>query len=225
MTDFTAVAHDLRTPLDVILGHMHLLSGETLSDAARRRLAIVEAQARRMVRLLDTYGEQDVLVLSRGVVDLTALLPSIVSELDPRLALKGITTTLTIDDGLPVIVGDVDLMHRALLNILNNAIEATPSGGRIVIRARAEEPARRIAIEIADSGTGIGPDVLPHIFARGFTTKRGRTHGLGLSICREILQRHGGDLSISSQVGHGTSVHLSLPAEVTMTTATQHTTT
>ena len=217
MIDFTVVAHDLRVPLDVILGHTHLLGVETLSDVGRRRLAIIEAQTRRIVRLLDTYGEQDVVVLSREAVDLSALITGAASELDPRMARHGIAATLTIDSGLPLVIGDIDLLHRALLNLLNNAIEATTSGGRIAIHARAEQSAdglaKRIAIEIADSGSGIAPDVLPRIFDRGFTTKQGSKHGLGLSISREIVHRHGGDISISSQSGHGTSVHLSLPAQ------------
>ena len=227
MIDFTLVAHDLRSPLDVILGHMHLLAAEPLSDDARRRLAIVEAQARRMVRLLDTCSDEDIVVLTRDGVDVGALITSIASELDPRMAHHGIAATLTIDSGLPLVLGDIDLLHRALLNLLNNAIEATASGGHIAVRARAEAsgggPGERIAIEIIDSGSGIPPEMLPRIFDRGFTTKQQARHGLGLSITRDIIHRHGGDMSIASQSGQGTSVYLSLPAQVTAIAAPQRT--
>lgn len=212
--DFTAVAHDLRAPLTVMLGHMQLLAVERLSDSARQRLGILEAQVRRMVRLLDSCSER---LPGLAPVDMAGLIRSVESELHGVLERRGIELTSRVDGVLPLVLGDGDLLHRVLMNVLINAADAINAAGRIEIAARVEHsltaPGGTIRIDVADSGAGIPADLLPRVFEHGFTTKAtGNARGLGLGICREIVQMHGGDIQLSSAPGRGTTVRLSLPA-------------
>jgi len=118
----------------------------------------------------------------------------------------------------PFVVGDRDLLHRVLLNVLINAADSMAGCGRIEIAARVEQVANpsigTIHIDIVDTGIGIPADLIPRVFERGFTTKSpGDSRGFGLGICREIIQMHGGDIRLSSTAGSGTTVRLSLPAK------------
>jgi signal transduction histidine kinase len=214
--DFTAVAHDLRTPLNVMLGHMQLLADERLSETARHRLGVLEAQIRRMMRLLDSCSGQRHNVAHLAPVDLGVMIRNVVAELDAMLERRGIETRLTIRGLLPCVSGDGDLLHRVLLNVLVNAADSMPQGGRIEIGAYAKyapnAPAGTVHIQIADNGGGIPSDLIARVFDRGFTTKiGGETHGYGLSICREIIQMHDGEIQLASAPGQGTTVHLALP--------------
>jgi signal transduction histidine kinase len=214
--DFAAVAHDLRTPLNVMLGHMRLLAVELLTDTARHRLDVLEAQVHRMVRLLETCGEQPIGRPLVAPVDLAVVIGNVVSELEAVLERQGIEIASTIDGPLPLVAGDRDLLHRVLLNALMNAADSMAGSGRIDIRARAEQPldapAGTIHIDIRDTGAGIPAHLIARVFERGFTTKPSRgSRGFGLSICREITRMHGGDIRLSSEPGKGTTVHLSLP--------------
>jgi two-component system, NtrC family, sensor kinase len=214
--DFSAVAHDLRNPLNVMLGHVRLLAVERLSDAGRERLQVLEAQVHRMMRLLDTCGDQYHGEPRVAPVDPGVLIANVVAELDAVLTRQGIEIVSTIDGVLPFVVADGDLLHRVLLNVMINAADAIAGRGRIEIGARLVESASARAaivhIEIADTGMGIPPELIPRVFDLGFTTKpSGESRGLGLSICREIIQMHGGDIQLSSEPGHGTTVRLSLP--------------
>jgi signal transduction histidine kinase len=216
--DFTAVAHDLRTPLNVMLGHMRLLAVEHLSDTGRHRLEVLEAQIHRMMRLLDTCGHQQAPTPVVAPVDLTVLICDVVAELEAVLERQGIEIASTRHGALPLVVGDGDLLHRVFLNVLTNAADSIPGSGRIEIGARVEPPANpsvgTIHIDIADTGVGIPAELIGRVFESGFTTKSSAdSHGLGLGICREIIQMHGGDIRLSSKPGSGTTVRLSLPAK------------
>jgi signal transduction histidine kinase len=216
--DFTAVAHDLRAPLNVMLGYMQLLAVERLSDTGRKRLEILEAQIRRMIRLLDSCSEEAARVPYLAPVDLSATIRNVVSELNAVLERREIEIVLAIEGTLPFVLGDGDLLHRVLVNVLINAADSIASSGRIEIGARAEQvpnaPAATIQIDIADTGVGIPVDLIPRVFEHGFTTKApGEGRGFGLGICREIVHMHGGGIQLSSEPGRGTTVHLSLPVK------------
>jgi signal transduction histidine kinase len=215
--DFTAVAHDLRTPLTVMLGHMRLLSIEHLTDTGRHRLEVLEAQVHRMMRLLDTCGAQGGGATFVAPVDVGLLIGNVISELAAVMERQGIEVASAIGGALPFVMGDRDLLHRVLLNVLVNAADSMAGCGRIEIAARVEHladaPVGTIHIDIADTGSEIPADLIPRVFERGFTTKSsGDSHGFGLGICREITQMHGGDIRLSSTAGSGTTVRLSLPA-------------
>src|SRR3990170_4620285 len=168
MMDFTAVAHDLRTPLTVMLGHMRLLAIERLSDTARHRLEVLEAQVHRMMRLLDTCGEQVGSAPFVAPVDLGLLVGTVISELEATMERQGIEVASTIGGALPFVMGDRDLLHRVLLNVLVNAADSMAGCGRIEISTRVEQladaPVGTIHIDVADTGTGIPADLIPRVF-------------------------------------------------------------
>jgi signal transduction histidine kinase len=212
--DLTTVAHDLRTPLHIMLVHMQLLADERLSPPARRRLDIVETQIRRMVRLLESATAPPSHPAGMTPVDLSVMIRDVVDELGVILALQEIDVAVCVDTFLPPVVGDRDALHRVLVNVLVNAADSMTGGGHIGICARCAQlpsvPVPAVQIEITDSGAGIPSELIPHVFEQGFSTKQaGR--GLGLGICREIVERHGGHMGLASEQGKGTTVRLSLP--------------
>jgi signal transduction histidine kinase len=125
--------------------------------------------------------------------------------------------------GLPALRGDADQLRRVLLNIVENALKFTPPGGYVELRA-ANEKQGWVMLEIQDTGAGIPPETLPHVFERFYRADSSRTRqssqmggsGLGLSLARELVEAHGGTIAISSSVGQGTTVTLRLPAHNTV---------
>jgi C4-dicarboxylate-specific signal transduction histidine kinase len=212
------IAHDLGTPLNSVLGYTQLLSQEDLTERARRRVAIIEAQINRMGDIIQRYLSQ-----SRGSAPKSAL---IVNELvrdtllllQPVFEQRGIEVTSDLADATLIVHGNGDSIQRVLINLLDNAMDACEKKGAIKITTKecpalANKPAG-VAIDIADSGAGIAPEVLPRIFDLFVTTKPpGRGTGLGLVICQEIIRAHGGTINIASHVGEGTSVSIYLPVE------------
>ena len=224
--DFAAVAHDLRAPLTAMLGHTQLLAVEGLSDTGRRRLQVLETQIRRMVTLIERCMPQ--LERSRQVtaVDMIDTIDGVVAELDAICERRRIQVTVSRDTAVPFVVGDRGELHRLIMNLFANAVDAMPDGGRILVRvrlttlrlvvggiAKAETSATpALEIAITDTGTGISADVVPRIFERGFTTKpAGQGTGLGLAICRDLVMAHGGTIDVRTAVGRGTTVQVCLP--------------
>jgi signal transduction histidine kinase len=109
---------------------------------------------------------------------------------------------------LPSFLADEEMLHQALVNVVMNAVQATASGGRVTVSASAGHD--QVHIVVADTGRGIAPEILDAVFKPFFTTRHTGT-GLGLPITREIVQRHGGSVSIESRVGIGTIVSIQLP--------------
>jgi signal transduction histidine kinase len=214
--DFTAVAHDLRAPLSAMLGHTRLLTFERLSDAGRHRLDIIEAQIHRMVALLDGSMPHTNHPRPAELVDISATIRNVLAELEVMLKRSGVQIALNEEPALPPIIGDGDALHRVLENLIVNAVDSMPYGGRISVRARMTEipvaPVGSVAVEVVDTGSGIPSELVDRVFERGFTTKGpAGGSGLGLAICREILQAHGGRIELSSEPGRGTTVRISVP--------------
>lgn len=213
--DFATVAHDLRTPLNVVLAHVRLLAAERLSDFGRRRLDIMEIQIQRMARLLDSVGQPNRLARTT-LVDLNATIQDVVSELQAVLEDRQIEVVVSADEALPRIPGDADALHRVLVNVFVNSADAISGGGHILVSARCDQGAGAngavVQIDVTDTGSGIPAELIPSVFEAGFTTKRsGQGSGLGLGICREIIQMHGGRIDLFSEQGKGTTVRLLLP--------------
>jgi signal transduction histidine kinase len=116
---------------------------------------------------------------------------------------------------VPDIYADSQHLRQVFLNLFTSAADAMPGGGRLVPRVRTGElpgPTPAVVVEVADTGAGIPPEVLPRVFDPFFTTKDdGKGTGLGLAICRRIVRQHRGTLEIDSRVGEGTTVRVTLP--------------
>ena len=209
---FDAIAHDLKTPLAAALGHARMIAAENLSPAGRRRLAVIETQIQRMSTLIDSYllggaVRSDIAVGHAGDVVL-----QVTREIEPLLQRAGVVLGLVVDHDVPPCRCAPEALHRVLVNVLRNAIDASVSGGSIDCRVGAGA-ANEVFIEIRDNGSGIPPVVLERLFQRGCTTKSAQGgHGLGLAISRELLQHEGGNIRINSRPGEGTRVLITLKA-------------
>lgn len=214
-----AIAHDLGTPLNSVLGYAQLLSQEDLTERARRRLTIIESQINRMGEIIQRYLSHAREAPARTPVKISELIRDTLVLLQPFFQQRGVEITTNLANSLPVLQADVSSLQRVLINLLDNAVDAcNRQGGRIQIKT-TDHPAdakkgREIAVEITDNGVGIAPEVLPRLFDFFVTTKTpGKGTGLGLVICQEIIKAHGGTIEISSQVGVGTTVTICLPIE------------
>jgi two-component system NtrC family sensor kinase len=214
----SALAHEVGTPLNIILGraefHLKNLAGD---DPSRQDLETIIGQIDRISRiinsLLDTVRPQkpDLRPMS-----LTSVLEPLLPLLHHAARARDVTLqTSTGDAQVPELLADRGQVQQVLINLVLNGLEATPAGGRVeVSAARADRAGRPGAvISVRDTGPGIADDVLPKIFDPFFTTKPpGQGTGLGLSICRDIVRTHGGELAVESVAPHGATFTVWLPA-------------
>ena len=214
----SALAHEVGTPLNVIGGHAEeALKALPADSLLREDLEVIAEQIDRITGIINSLLD---IVRPQAPVarlcDVRAVLDPLVRLLESAARARGVTLTSAADSGVPPVRADPGQLQQVVSNLVMNAIEATPPGGRVSIAvgiARAEErPGVRIAV--ADTGSGIAPDVLPRVFEPFFTTKpRGKGTGLGLAISRDIVAEHGGQIEFETEVGRGTTVTVWLPAE------------
>jgi len=148
-------------------------------------------------------------------IDLRAEVEAALDLVRYRLRTRGIAVAQEIAPDLPLMQADRQLLRQLLLNLLTNASDAMPQGGTLTIRAMQgplENGEPGVLLEFADTGVGIAAKDLPKVMEPYFTTKEeGQGTGLGLPICRRIVQEHGGAIAIESEVGRGTTVRVGLP--------------
>lgn len=218
-------AHELRTPLAALKGRIGVtLSQPRPPSAYVETLQEMEQQVDRLVRL-----SNDLLFMARlegsqphqqpEPVDLSDLLAATVDQMRPLADAKSIRVAEAIPGGL-VIQGQMDLLIRLFLNLLDNAVKYTPANGQVTVQAQKQPQGVQIAIR--DTGPGIAADHLPRLFDRFYRVEDDRTRqwrdngqggaGLGLAIAHEIVRAHGGTLSAQSEVGQGTTFFVQLPA-------------
>ena len=207
------VAHELNNPLTVLSGQAQLMVGH--GDAgADRRAATIQRAADRCVRIVRNF-----LALARqqpparSEVVLKQVVDAALELVAYELRTEGIALTVEVPEGLPLLWADAHQLHQVLVNILVNAQHAMrrqTEPRRLAIRVR--HAGARVRVEIADTGRGIPPEVLARIFEPFFTTKpTGEGTGLGLSLCRGIVEDHGGTITVESVPGRGTTFGIELP--------------
>jgi signal transduction histidine kinase len=213
------MAHEINTPMTSILSlATHMTEGRAVSSLTpdqRKSLDVIATQAQRASRIVGnllTFARQSRLELSR--VDVGELLEMAIGLVHYRLDHGTVRIDCEIDEDLPFVLADAGRVTEVFVNLLNNAIDAIPAGGTLVVRASVTRDAQaRVRVEVADTGSGISPDDLPRIFDPFFTTKPpGQGTGLGLSISHSIVKDHGGEIWAESSVGSGTTVVVTLPA-------------
>ncbi len=223
--DFVAnVSHELRTPLTAIKGYAETLLGPAGDDreTARRFLGVIDRHSERLGRLIDDLLTLSDLELGRTPLRLGAVAVSVVVEdvlqiLSDRMAERRVSAEVAPDT--PPVLADGDRLRQVLINLIDNALKYTPTGGQVTVRAGlARDPAQAGMVEIAvqDTGVGIPPADLPRLTERFFRVDKARSReiggtGLGLAIVKHIVQAHGGWLSIASTLGHGTTVRVFFP--------------
>jgi two-component system phosphate regulon sensor histidine kinase PhoR len=210
------VAHELRTPLTAIVGHAEILESCDPAEEAlwRRSRAFIAAEAQKLARLVD-----DLLSLARleasppllRTVNLRAVVESALSRLFDGAEASRLTLTLDAPASLPRVRADPDRLEQALVNLLDNAIKYTPAGGAVTVRLTSE--GGYVRVEVGDTGPGIAPEDLPHLFEPLYRAESVRGlpgTGLGLTIVRAILDQHGAAISVRSAPG-GTTFTFRLP--------------
>jgi two-component system phosphate regulon sensor histidine kinase PhoR len=220
--DFVAnVSHELRTPLTAIRGYVEaLLDGGLESGAqAEQFLQIVERHTQRMEKivsdlLLLSEMESPDRMIRRDPVHIAESISSVVEALRPMAESKQQTVRMEVASSLPPLRADGQKIHQVVTNLLHNAICYTPEKGIIFIEAKAVEKGTEVSV--SDNGIGIPPKEIPRIFERFYRVDKGRSRdqggtGLGLSIVKNIVEAHGGRVSVESKPGHGSRFTFFLP--------------
>jgi len=205
-------AHEINNPLLGILSHLELELKVTTDADQRLEIEQCIAGAKRIsstLRALVNYARPGPLMLSK--ISLHRLVLDTLSFLEGQPLLRGKQLENQVSPDLPNIRADASQLSQVLMNLLLNAAEATPEGGRIAISADKLAFVESIELRVTDTGSGIAPDVLPRVFEPFFTTKRGKGTGLGLSISQAYVRSHGGEIRVDSVLHHGTTVTITLP--------------
>lgn len=217
------VSHELRTPLHAIVGWVALLRTRPFDEATRAKaLEVIERNARAQTALIEDL--LDVSRITLGQLRLTwravELAPILFSALDataPTAGIKGVTisTDIALDPDISV-RGDPARLRQVFWNLLSNAVKFTPGGGHVYVHAHAAEG--HAEIEVTDTGRGISPDFMPHMFERfgradhGVTNSADRGLGLGLALAHDLVELHGGTLTVASNgVNQGATFVVTLP--------------
>lgn len=217
---FTADAsHELRTPLTIMRGQIDVaLRGEDLSESARATLTAIDEAVHRLTRLVGSLltlarADSGEVELSLEEFDLGFVIQGVVEQLSPLAAERGVS--LSTREGQHVsLVADEDLCLQLLINLTDNALKFTGRGGEVTLGWGATET--EATFWVADNGSGIPSEHLPHVFDRFYRVDPARTArlggaGLGLAICHWIAQAHGGSIHVSSSEGVSTRFEVSLP--------------
>ncbi len=215
-------SHELRTPLTALKGRLQvtLRQPRTVADY-QESLHLIDHDVDRLIRL-----SSDLLLLSRleqghryadqDLIDLSDLLAAVAVQAQPLADLAGLSFRTFIVPNL-LIQGSPDHLIRLFLNLVDNAIKYTPAPGRVSVVAVIQQSC--IRVDISDTGVGIAPEHLPHLFERFYRVEKSRSRatggtGLGLSIAQEIVHQHHGTITVQSQPGHGTNFTVSFPLDV-----------
>jgi heavy metal sensor kinase len=215
----TALAHELRTPLAALRGEIELALRATRGGDLQRSFASQIEDIDRLTRLIDRVltlarAESGQIPLTFGAVDLGELSASLVDQLEPVALARSIDMHCEPVSQVHAL-GDAGWLERLLLNLLDNAMKFTPEGGRVVVRVCRDGD--RARVEVADTGIGMTPDVVAHVFERFYQADLSRSSasdgaGLGLSLVKWIVDRHHGTITVDSRPDHGSTFRVTLPA-------------
>jgi PAS domain S-box-containing protein len=215
------VSHELRTPLNAILGWARMLQAGRLDEAQiARAYETVERNAKAQAQLIE-----DLLDVSRIIsgklrldvrpLELASVIEGAIETTRPAAEAKGIRVVTVLDPRGSPVTGDADRLQQVVWNLLSNAIKFTPKGGRVLVRL--ERVNSHAEITVSDTGVGISPEFLPHVFDRfrqadGSITRSYGGLGLGLAIVRHLVELHGGTVSADSRAGEGATFTVQVPA-------------
>ena len=233
-TQFLAnISHDLRTPLTAVITHGEILRDGILGDLSPRQMESVRGIINGGRQLLNQVGE--ILTYARGAANQLTLVPTrfgIREVLDqistlnaPLVKKKRLTLVIDAEPDLPPVMADREKIAHVLANLLGNAIEFTPTGGRVWVRAsraslEKSEQIASVLVEVGDTGVGIAAehhDLIFREFAQVDATPSRPHHGtgLGLTIARKLVELHGGRIWVESELGSGSRFYFMVPFEQT----------
>jgi signal transduction histidine kinase len=207
------LAHEIGTPMNVILGRAEYHMQRTGEEATKKGLETIAGQVERITKIIN-----QLLTFSRRrpveprPMDIKQTIGDCLEMVHERLVRHRIQAETTFEGPVPIIHADPDQMGQVLLNLVINAIHAMPEGGKL--RVGMQSNGDGVSLTVADTGCGIPPAHLPKIFEPFFTTKEvGKGSGLGLPVVQGIIEEHGGSITVESEIGRGTTFYILLPAK------------
>jgi PAS domain S-box-containing protein len=209
-----SVAHELNNPLATVSLRVENLMQQLRDDKEKHRsLEIVISEVERMANLVTNllqFTRRNYRQVS--TVDVADEIMKSVDLISYYLRNRRVQVMTEFHNPLPHIHADRQQLRQVFLNLMTNASDAMPEGGELTVRVRVNKPDERVVVEFVDSGEGIAEDQLKKIWQPFYTSKpEGKGTGLGLPICGRIVEEHGGEISLQSKLGRGTTVRLALP--------------
>jgi signal transduction histidine kinase len=223
------LAHEIKNPLSTVKINLNLVR-EDLEDSARaesgkyttdkntailkraiRKLAVVQKETDRVEQILDSFLRYvDRTELQLASIDVNELISDMIDFYSPQAQSRSVTIHQSLDNEPLVCKIDPDMLKQVILNLFINAQQAMSSGGELMIRTEKQQ--KDALIQISDTGSGIPPDRLPHIFD-AYYSSRPQGSGLGLPTAKKIIEAHKGSISVNSEPGKGTSFQIRLPLQ------------
>ncbi len=223
-SDFvSSVSHELRTPLSSIKAYVEMLvDGEADDEETRADFYnVIQSETNRLSRLIDNILnisriESGVVKIQREHISLPAVIKEVMDVMQPQARAKQITLN---EAGSPLyyqVYADKDMVYQALLNLVGNAIKYTPEGGTVDVDTIVDEHSRMVTVSVRDTGVGVPPDALPHLFEKFYRVsdhkKIAKGTGLGLNLVKHIVETvHGGRVAVDSEPGKGSTFSMALP--------------
>lgn len=209
-------AHEVGTPLNLISGHVQLLRARARDERMLQRLDIIAGQIDRITdivrSMLDSTRRP---VPQLESVDINSLLAHILDATQPTLVARNVELRTEMSEGLPPIDADADQLQQVFINLINNSLDAMPLGGELIVSTALDRDL--IVITLTDSGEGIAEDQIDLIFDPLFSTKHSRGTGLGLTIVKQIISEHNGEVEVESEPGKQTTFRIRLPRHAART--------
>ena len=192
-----SLAHEIGTPLNAVAGHLQLLGRNHRDEPdTQRRLNIINGQLSAIVQTVKSLLERTHRrACTFALTDINEVLHELVQLIGPMLESRNITASIDLEENLPAVMAERDSLHQVFLNLVNNSCDAMPAGGELAISTRYPRQTGQIEIVFRDSGAGIAPNVVEHLFEPMFTTKQSGG-GLGLVIAHDIIAEHRGRIEL-----------------------------
>jgi PAS domain S-box-containing protein len=207
----SGMAHEIGTPMNVILGRAEYLMDRVTEEPVKKGLQTIITQVERITRVMNqllSFARRK--APQRVPLDLRKVIEDAIEMFQERFTQNQIRVEMGWADFCPLVLADEDQMSQVMLNLMMNALHAMPEGGTLRVGLEAEQP--MVKLTIADTGHGISPEVIGKIYEPFFTTKEfGKGTGLGLTVVKGILEEHQGSITVESEEGKGTMFTILLP--------------
>ena len=213
----SGMAHEIGTPMNVILGRAEYLLQRTADEGMKKGLATIVTQVERITKVMNqllTFARRK--PSERRAVDLGEIVDDSLEMFEERIAHSRVTVDKSIESSLPPVLADRDQLIQVLINLVMNSLHAMPEGGRLGLSLGREN--RHVRLGVSDTGHGMPEEICSKVFEPFFTTKDfGKGTGLGLTVVKGIIEEHGGTIAVESVVDKGTTFWIRLPIEEAQT--------
>lgn len=216
-------SHELRTPLSSIGAYIEMLvDGEvTDSDVRHDCYQVIQSEVQRLKRLIDNMLNIDrieagICMSDQDQVNIADLIDKAVQILMPHAQARNVSLSKKVASEDLVVQGDLEMLYQVVLNLTSNAIEHTPDGGRVIVKAHADNLTSSVKMSVEDSGCGISAEDLPKLFDKFYRVEQNnqtaKGSGLGLSLCKHVVETlHDGQIGVESKLGKGSKFCISIP--------------